>query len=85
MILLNLLQGLSFTSGVKLLLEEGYIEEECIEKDDQACDKLFLYPYSLYEDGTLVDRVYHAEYCNLDEYGDYEDFKVCWIRDVLET
>ncbi len=48
MIILNILQGLSRGGGKKLLLEEGYQEEERIEKNDPSCDKLFLYPYCLY-------------------------------------
>lgn len=49
MIILNILQGVSLNTGEKLLLEEGYIAEECIEKNDTSCDKLFLYPYCLYD------------------------------------
>lgn len=41
MILIDLLHGLSYTGGVKLLLEEGDIEEDCIERDDVSCDKQF--------------------------------------------
>lgn len=50
MININLLQSLSYIGGVKLLLEEGYVEGKCIEKDDESCDKLFLYLFSLYDD-----------------------------------
>jgi len=80
MVLLSVLHGLSFSEGEKMLLEEGYIEEETIEVDDDSCDKLFLYPYTLFSDGKLIDRIYHAEYCNRDAYGDFEDFKVMWKR-----
>ena len=80
MVLLSVLHGLSFSEGEKMLLEEGYIEEETIEVDDDSCDKLFLYPYTLFSDGKLIDKIYHAEYCNRDVYGDFEDFKVMWRR-----
>jgi len=80
MVLLSVLHGLSFSEGEKMLLEEGYIEEETIEVDDDSCDKLFLYPYTLFSDGKLIDRIYHAEYCNRDAYGDFVDFKVMWRR-----
>jgi len=80
MVLLSVLHGLSFSEGEKMLLEEGYIEEETIKVDDDSCDKLFLYPYTLFSDGKLIDRIYHAEYCNRDAYGDFEDFKVMWRR-----
>ena len=80
MILFGLLQCLSYSGGLKLLLEEGYIEETCIEKDDESCDKLFLYPFSLYKNGNLIDRIYHAEYCNLNDDGEYEDFKAFWSK-----
>jgi len=80
MVLLSVLYGLSFSEGEKMLLEEGYIEEETIKVDDDSCDKLFLYPYTLFSDGKLIDRIYHAEYCNRDAYGDFEDFKVMWRR-----
>lgn len=78
MIHFDLLHGLSFMGGVNLLLSEGYIEEPCIEKDDESCKKILLYPYSLYKDGNMIDRVYHIEYCNLDEDGEYEAFKAFW-------
>lgn len=80
MILLNLLHGLSFSGGERMLLQEGYIEGPCMEKDDESCDKILLYPYSLYQDGEMIDRVYHVEYCNIDEEGEYEAFKTFWSR-----
>lgn len=80
MILIDLLYGLSYTGGVKLLLEEGYIEEDCIEKDDASCDKQFLYPFSSYQNGELIDRIYHVECCVLEEDGEYEAVKTYWSR-----
>jgi len=80
MVQFDLLCGLSYAGSVRLLKEEGYIEEKCIEKEDSSCDKLFLYPFSLYIDGKLIDRIYHAEYCNLDADGEYEEYKVCWMK-----
>ena len=47
MVVFDILQKLSFSSGEKLLLEEGYVEEKCIKHEDSSCDMLFLYPYCL--------------------------------------
>lgn len=88
MIILNILQGLSFSAGEKMLLEEGYIEEECIEKDDNIYDRIFLYPYCLYDmQGKQIDCIYFAEYCNyvidgeyIDDRMTYEPVKSEWIR-----
>ncbi len=85
----NILQRLSFSKGVNLLLEEGYVEEECIEKEDNSCDKLFLYPYSLKNNqGMEIDIIYFAEYCNRivdDEYADgrmtWEPIEAKWIKE----
>lgn len=33
MVSIQLLRGLSYMGGVKLLIEEGYVEEVCIEKE----------------------------------------------------
>lgn len=85
----NILQSLSFSMGVNLLLEEGYVAEECIEKEDNSCDKLFLYPYSLKNNqGIENDIIYWAEYCNQvvdDEYVDgrmtWEPIKTKWIKE----
>lgn len=89
MVILNILQGLSFSQGEKMLLEEGYIAQECIEKEDILCDKLFLYPYCLNDNlGKKIDCIYFAEYCNYvidDEYIDgrmtWEPIKVKWLRE----
>lgn len=89
MIILNILKGLSLCSGEKLLLEEGYTLEECIEQNHTECDKLFLYPYCLYDtQGKRLDCIYFAEYCNYvmdDEYVDgrmtWEPMRAEWIRD----
>lgn len=72
MIILNILQGLSLSIGEKLLLEEGCISEECIERKHTSCDKLFLYPYCLYDtQRKRLDFIYFAEFYNYvidDEY-----------------
>ncbi len=88
MVLLNILQGLSFRSGEKLLLEEGYAAEKCAEKEDSSCDRLFLYPYYLKDSqGRSIDCICFAEYCNQvidDEYADgritWEPVKTEWLR-----
>lgn len=88
MIIWNILQNLSFSNGKKLLLEEGYVEGECMEQEDESCDKLFLYPYYLEDNrDNRIDCVYFAEYCNYvmdDEYADgrmtWEAVKTEWIR-----
>lgn len=79
MIILNILQGLSLTTGEKLLLEEGYISEECIERKHTSCDKLFLYPYCLYDTkGKQLDCIYFAEYCNYVMDEEYIDGRMTW-------
>lgn len=88
MIILDILQGLSWSAGEKLLMEEGYLAEECIKMDDASCDKLFLYPYCLYDThGKRLDCIYLSEYCNHvidDEYVDgrmtWEPIKIQWTR-----
>ena len=42
MVVFDILQKLSFSSGEKLLLEEGYVEEKCIKREDSSCDMLSL-------------------------------------------
>lgn len=89
MVFFPLLQTLSFASAEKLLLQEGYQEEACLEQPDPVYDKVFLYPYTLYdENGKQIDRVFYAEYCSLvadDEYVDgrttWEGIKTEWLRE----
>ncbi len=79
MVMWNILQNLSFSRGVKLLLEEGYIEKECIEIEDRSCDKLFLYPFSLKNSQDIeIDRIYFAEYCNQVIDDEYTDGRMTW-------
>lgn len=88
MVVFDILQKLSFSSGEKLLLEEGYVEEKCIKREDSSCDMLFLYPYCLRDNhGNLIDCIYLAEYCDRvvdDEYIDgrmtWEPIKASWIK-----
>lgn len=80
MVNIEVLKGLSFSGAERMLFEEGYVEEDCIEKESKNCDKLFLYPYALYINNVLVDRIFHAEYCNLDDEGEFDDFKSFWTR-----
>ncbi len=88
MVTMDILNGLSLSAGRKLLSEEGYTEDECIEKDDITYDRLFLYPYlPKDENGNIIDTVYRAEYCNQvvdDEYSDgrmmWEDVKSGWTK-----
>ncbi|WP_251577851.1 hypothetical protein [Paenibacillus sp. MER TA 81-3] len=78
---INILNGLSFFGAVELLLEEGYCEESVIEKEHEEFDKLFLYPYTLYDHNKkIVDEIFRAEYCMKDEDGEFEDYKSFWTR-----
>ncbi|WP_019639267.1 hypothetical protein [Paenibacillus fonticola] len=64
-----------------MLLEEGYCEENAMEQESEECDKIFLYPYTLYGSGNnIVDQIFYAEYCMRDEDGEYEDYKSFWTR-----
>lgn len=86
---LTFLQGLSFHGAERLLLQEGYVKEMCIEKEDTEYERKFLYPYSLYDSkGKKLDCIYYIEYCNQvidDEYADgrmtWEDVKIEWRRE----
>ena len=86
---LSFLQALSFLGAEKLLLQEGYVKEECIEKEDKIFERKFLYPYSLYDcEGKKLDCIYYIEYCNQvidDEHADgrmtWEDVRTEWRRE----
>lgn len=90
MAVLNLffLQSLSFRGAEKLLLQEGYRKEDCVEQEDEIYDRRFLYPYLLYDcKGNTLDCIYYIEYCNQvidDEYADgrmtWEALKTEWRR-----
>lgn len=81
MVDLRILEGLSFISAERFLFEEGYIEGECYKQNSEECDAVFFYPYLLYDETKcVIDKVCHAEYCMLDEGGEYEDFKSKWVR-----
>ena len=58
------LNSLSYKSAVNLLLQEGYTVEKEIEKQDSNFNKIFLYPYVLYDDKREIDCIYYIEYCN---------------------
>jgi|GEM_PF-1639274 len=84
------IRTLSLHSAISYLTGEGYIEEETIEKEHDIYDKVFIYPYALYdENGRIVDRIGLFEYGNrekppLDDTEDYdEDYdivKMEWER-----
>ncbi|GKX65888.1 hypothetical protein [Inconstantimicrobium mannanitabidum] len=81
MVDLKILNGLSFIGAVAYLIEARYIECESIKQNSDECDVICLYPYILYdENNCMIDKVYHAEYCMIDEDGDLNDFKTKWIR-----
>ncbi|UNK16994.1 hypothetical protein MNQ98_21240 [Paenibacillus sp. N3/727] len=81
MVNINILKGLSFSGAVEFLLEEGYCEENVIEEENEECDKLFLYPYTLYDNNKKnVDEIFHAEYCMKGKDGEFEDYKSFWTR-----
>lgn len=78
---INILNGLSFSGAVEFLLEEGYCEENVVEKEHEECDKLFLHPYMLYDHNKqIVDEIFHAEHCMKDEDSEFKDYKSLRIR-----
>lgn len=87
---LSFIKALSYKGAENLLLQEGYVEEKVIEKQDSACDRKFLYPHVLYNrEKEKIDCIFYAEYCNQmvdDEYVDgrmtWEPIKTEWTRDV---
>ena len=63
MIILDYIKTLSRNAATRFLLEEGYIEEEYVEQAHDVYDRVFIYPYVLYnEAGQLIDRIGHVEY-----------------------
>ncbi|AWB43696.1 hypothetical protein DCC85_05330 [Paenibacillus sp. CAA11] len=86
MVNLHVLHGLSFAGAEAFLLEEGYGQEVAIERRAVEDGRLFLYPYTLYdEQGSLIDRIFHAEYCRRDEDGEWEAYSCSWTRDLSCT
>ena len=87
---LSFLEALSFNGAEDLLLQEGYVVETVIEKQDFTCDRKFLYPHVLYNSKKeKIDCVFYAEYCNQvvdDEYIDgrmtWESVKTEWTRNA---
>ncbi len=78
------LNTLSFIHAVNLLKQEGYIEGRCQERADDAFDRVFIYPYTLYnEAGNIIDTVYFVEYCAEIEDDEYIDGRKTW--NVLAT
>lgn len=85
---ISFLQALSFSGAEAMLLQEGYVKEKRIEKEDERYERKFLYPYSLYDcKGEKLDCIYYIEYCRsvIDcEYADgrmtWEDEKTEWAR-----
>lgn len=53
---LSFLSLLSYKGAVDLLLQEGYVEGKEVERQDSIYDRIFLYPYILYDDkkGKLI-------------------------------
>jgi len=82
-VILNFIKTLSLNSARRYLIEEGYTEEECIERCSEVYDRVFIYPYSLYnEKNQLIDRLGHFEYGVFEENGgdDFDIVKMEWRR-----
>lgn len=87
---LPLLNTLSLIVAEDLLKQEGYVEEKVIEKQDSTFDRIFLYPYVLYNsENKKMDCIFYVEYCNQvvdDEYVDgrmtWESIKTEWTRNI---
>jgi hypothetical protein len=47
-IILDYIKTLSLNAATRFLLEEGYIEEEYVEQAHDDYDRIFIYPYALY-------------------------------------
>ena len=75
---LSFLNSLSYKGAVELLLQEGYVEEKEIEKQDSTCDKIFLYPYVLYDEKREIDCLFYIEFCNQVVDDEYIDGRMTW-------
>ena len=83
MIILDYIKTLSRNAATRFLLEEGYIEEEYVEQAHDVYDRVFIYPYALYnEAGQLIDRIGHVEYGIFERPpgDDFEIVKMEWVR-----
>ena len=79
----NFIQRLSLNSAIRYLIEEGFTEEECIEQEHDFYDKLFIYPYVLYdENGHIVERIGLFEYGEIEPPpgDDFEIVKMEWRK-----
>ena len=89
-LVLPFLNALSHKGAEDLLKQEGYVEEKVIEKQDSTCDRIFFYPYVLYNsENKKIDCIFYVEYCNQvvdDEYVDgrmtWEPIKTEWTRNA---
>ena len=75
---LYFLNSLSYKGAVDLLLQEGYIVEKEIEKQDSTYDKIFLYPYVLYDEKREIDCLFYIEFCNQVVDDEYIDGPMTW-------
>lgn len=75
---LKFLNSLFYKSAESLLLQEGYIVEKEIEGKDPNCDKIFLYPYVLYDDKREIDCIFYTEYCNQVVDDEFIDGRMTW-------
>ena len=83
MIILDYIKTLSLNAATRFLLEEGYIEEEYVEQAHDVYDRVFIYPYALYNEASqLIDRIGHVEYgiCERPPGDDFEIVKMEWVR-----
>ena len=81
--ILNFIKTLSLNSASRYLVEDGYIEEDYMERYSEGYDRVFIYPYSLYDEkNQLIDRIGHFEYGVFEKNGgdDYDIVKMEWKR-----
>ena len=76
---LSFLEALSFKGAEDLLLQEGYVAEKVIEKEDSGCDRIFLYPYVLSNrEEEKIDCIFYVEYCKQVVDDEYDDGRMSW-------
>lgn len=76
---LSFLNALSLKGAEDLLKQEGYVEEKVIEKQDSTCNKIFLYPYVLYNsEKKKIDCIFYMEYCHQVVDDEYIDGRMTW-------
>jgi len=82
-VILDFIKTLSLNSATRYLIEEGYAEEDCIEQKSEVYDRVFIYPYLLYDEkNQIIDRIGHFEYGVFEKNGgdDFDIVKMEWKR-----